>query len=139
MLVWDAAMPELVLLEDDPAQAELLALVLARCLPEWRQQVHLVVSSETAGLTAGVVPTMPEPPGVLLVDAYLHGTCAADLLPALRGACPAGVQCAILSGDDSPELRERCLAGGAAGFLLKPQSLADAGALAEAVRQIVRT
>ncbi|MFW5882307.1 MAG: response regulator [Planctomycetota bacterium] len=128
-------MSEFVLLEDDPAQAELLALVLARCLPEWRQQVHLVVPGEAAGLAEGIIPAMPEPPGVLLVDAYLHGTCAADLLPAVRGACPAGVACVILSGDDSPSLRERCLAAGAAGFLLKPQNLADARALAEAVRQ----
>ncbi|MDQ4069139.1 MAG: response regulator [Actinomycetota bacterium] len=72
----------------------------------------------------GLFLVRTEPYDVVVLDLHLPGKDGIDVLSAVREARP-GIPVVILTGQDSPEVRERALAAGAAMFITKPFRVAD--------------
>jgi len=57
----------------------------------------------------------------VLLDLHMPGLNGIDVLRRLKGDGHA-VPVVIITGGDQPRMRERCMAAGASGYLLKPAS-----------------
>ena len=107
--------PPLVVLyiEDNPSNVVLIQRVLGM-----RPHVSLLVA--TTG-SAGVEQARHHPPDLIFIDLHLPDMSGDDLLthltndPATRTS-----RIVVLSGDTSPERRQRLLERGATGYLVKP-------------------
>lgn len=106
--------PHILLVEDDPAIAELLRIGLGRA------GARVSVAADGA---AGIHAHHADPPDLVLLDVMLPGIPGMDVLARIRAtrATPVILLSARATADD----RRRGLAGGADDYIVKPFSLAD--------------
>lgn len=114
---WDR---KVLVVEDEPRIATLAAKAL-------RREGYEVLVAEDGGL--GLFLALTDRVDVVVLDLRLPGRSGLDVLRDLHASRPK-VRVVILTADDEPAVRGRCLRAGAAAFLVKPFSTRD---LCEAV------
>lgn len=110
----DLSDSRILIVDDEPLNVALLERILARA---GFAAVHATTrSSEAAGLFTELRPdlvlldlNMPEPDGFRVLELLRHRSPPGEYVPVL-----------ILTGDDTPGVRRRALAGGARDFVAKP-------------------
>lgn len=110
-----------VIIEDDAAQLELLALILRNQRPDWT--VHTLLADntwrervDTEGLAAFPAASL------LLIDSQLGPLAATDVLPLATQRAPA----LVLTGNRACIEEAECIAAGARAVVSKPYDLVEA-------------
>ena len=104
----------LFLCDDNPEYRTLARLVL--------EQEHEIVGEASDGLEA--IEHAPDTsPDVLLLDLNMPRLNGHDALPRLREVLPDATRIVVLTSGQAADERERAMAAGADGFVLKPQSV----------------
>jgi DNA-binding response OmpR family regulator len=99
-----------LLVEDEPRIASFLVKGL-------KADGHEVVVAEDGDV--GLYLAVAEPFDAVILDLGLPGQHGVDVLREIRGQRP-DLPVIMLTARDEPEVRERCLAVGATGFVTKP-------------------
>jgi CheY-like chemotaxis protein len=104
-------LPHLLLVDDSPLVTEALALLFA-------ETGHRV--SVAARVAEAVTACGRDAPDLILLDVTLGAEDGLDLLAELRATGRPLPRTLAMTGHDDPKTRERCLAAGCAGVLVKP-------------------
>ena len=100
---------------DDNVQYRMLARLVL-------EKDHEIVGEAGDGLEA--IEQAPETsPDVLLLDLNMPRLNGHDALPQLREALPDATRIVVLTSGQAADERERAMASGADGFILKPKSV----------------
>ena len=100
----------LIVDDDDRVRATLVRIL--RWIGAWGEISAAADGAEALALAATLLPTL------VLIDLWLPDGHGLDLLPALR-ALDSSPRIVVITAEEDPELRERALAAGADGYLLK--------------------
>jgi DNA-binding response OmpR family regulator len=111
----EAPRPRVLIIEDEPR----IGAFLSRGVQSGGFEVMLAEDGEV-----GLFLACNEPYDVVVLDVHLPGKDGIEVLAAIRAARP-GIPVIILTGQDTPEVRERAVAAGAATFITKPFRVAD--------------
>ncbi len=111
----EARRPRVLIIEDELR----IGAFLSRGVQSGGFEVMLAEDGEV-----GLFLARHEPFDVVVLDLHLPGKDGIEVLVAIRTARP-GIPVVILTGQDSPEVRERATAAGAAMFITKPFKVAD--------------
>jgi DNA-binding NarL/FixJ family response regulator len=104
----------LFLCDDNPQYRLLARLVL--------EKDHEIVGEAADGLEA--IECAPETsPDVLLLDLNMPHLPGHEALPRLREVLPEDTRIVVLTSGQTADERERAMAAGADGFILKPRSI----------------
>jgi DNA-binding response OmpR family regulator len=109
---------QILVIEDEPRIAGFLVKGL-------RREGHEVVVAEDGDV--GLFLATTEAFDLVVLDLGLPSLHGLDVLHGIRDA-HADLPVIMLTARDEPEARERCLAGGASGFVTKPLVFADLAA-----------
>jgi diguanylate cyclase (GGDEF)-like protein len=124
----DARLGQRVLvIDDDPALRQVVRISLS-------DDPTIDIQEAQDGRT-GVTIAGRYQPDVILLDLALPGMGGLDALPLLRAVAPAA-RILVLSAVDSPELAQRAIAQGAAGYLQKHLDLGRLPSLIQPVPQV---
>jgi CheY-like chemotaxis protein len=124
----DARLGQRVLvIDDDPALRQVVRISLS-------DDPTIDIQEAQDGRT-GVTIAGRYQPDVILLDLALPGMGGLDALPLLRAVAPAA-RILVLSAVDSPELAQRAIAQGAAGYLQKHLDLGRLPGLIQPVPQV---
>lgn len=128
----------IVVVEDNPADAQLLVLALTAADPGIA--VETISTGHAAIARLERCPPYEDAldPDLVVLDLQLPGILGHELLSLLRDdARQRRVRCAVLTASDDPAQRAWCLAGGADLFLRKPDALAGYEPIAQRLVALV--
>jgi putative two-component system response regulator len=113
------AAARVLIVDDEPVNVSLLTRILRT-----NGYTEVLGTSEPRTVPAHYAAFRPD---IILLDLHMPELNGFDVLDVLRGIVPAGtyLPILILTGDDSPQARERALAAGAMDFLGKPFELTE--------------
>lgn len=102
--------PTVAIVDDD----ETVRRALRRMITSF-SYIPIDLESGEAFLTSQNLPNIK----CVLLDLHMPGLNGLDVLGRVKGAA-LGIPIIIITGGDQPSMRQRCMAAGAAGYLVKP-------------------
>jgi DNA-binding response OmpR family regulator len=99
-----------LVVDDDPAIRRALSIALAR------DGFDVATASDALPALDAAAATRPD---IVVVD-FNMPTCGLEVVRKLKDSCGDEVFVAVLTGEDSEDMREKCLAAGADAVLIKP-------------------